>query len=96
MRDAAGFNYIFYRCLFREIPLDESAAYPGAEEESKVTVKLQPDCERLHVTSQFAHWRKRTQKWLHAVDLVTCPDQEVRLRRNSSRFATGAGRRRYP
>src|SRR6266487_5740217 len=96
MRYAAGFDHIFYGCLFRQSSLNNSGAYSGAEEKIKISVKVKPDCERLHVTSRFAHWRKRTQRWLHAVDLVICPDQEVHLRRSSSQFAIGVGRRPYP
>jgi len=50
MRDAARFDYIFHRCFFAQIALDDFAAGLRFKEKRQIVVKLQPDPERAHIT----------------------------------------------
>lgn len=87
---------VFNRGLFRQLPLDHSAAGFWHKKEIEVAVELKPDREWIHIILQLAQWRRRIRKWLRAVAPSVCRGRAAHPRRNNSRSASAAVRRQYP
>jgi len=51
MWDTARLDHIFHRRFFAKTTLDDFDARFAAQEKSKITMEIEPNRERLHVTS---------------------------------------------